>query len=153
MQQTTSLSSVPPQITPQQIQVSQQTQHYEGPVPHPDMLRGFDELVPGTAQKLIELAISESGHRRDLETKAVDANIAAQRLQLDIASRQSWIVFASDTIGQFMGFLMSAMCIGGAVWMGLHEHEAVALALAAVPTAAIVKAFFASRNGDGPKQS
>jgi uncharacterized membrane protein len=113
----------------------------------------FDELVPGTAQKLIELAISESGHRRDLETKAVDANIAAQRLQLDIASRQNWIVFASDTIGQFMGFLMSAMCIGGAVWMGLHEHEAVALALAAVPTAAIVKAFFASRNGDGPKQS
>lgn len=151
MQRSTTLSGAPQQVTPQQIQLTQQTQHYEGPVPHPDTLRGFDALVPGSAQKLIDLALSESLHRRDLESKAVDANIATQKRQLDIANKQSWIVFASDVMGQILGFTMSGACIAGAVWLALHDREVTAVALASLPIAAIAKAFFTPRNGNPPK--
>lgn len=40
------------------------TTHYQGSVPHPDILRGFDAVVPGTAARLVKLAEEESAHRR-----------------------------------------------------------------------------------------
>lgn len=117
----------------------QQTQVYQGAIPHPDVLRGFDELVPGTAQRLIQLAEDESLHRRSLETAAMQANIEAQQRSLAIGEYQSKAVFRSDTIGQASGLIVSILCIAGAIYA--RNETAIALALAALPTAAVIKAF------------
>ena len=58
--------------------------HYQGPIPPPDILQGLDDLVPGTAAKLIQLALDESEHRRSLEIKVANANISAQQQQSEI---------------------------------------------------------------------
>lgn len=42
---------------------------YSGPIPHPDILKGYDSMYPGAAKKMIDNGLEESSHRRMLETK------------------------------------------------------------------------------------
>ena len=88
------------------IATHQTVTHYEGAVPHPDILRGIDELVPGAAARLIKLAEDEAQHRRKLETMTIDANISAQQQQLLIEKQQSKAVFRSDLMGQIAGLVV-----------------------------------------------
>jgi len=125
-----------------QIFAAQQTvTHYQGAVPHPDILRGMDELVPGTAARLIKLAEDESIHRRKLEVMALEANIATQQKQLALGSQQNTSVFRSDFIGQLFGLVVCLFAIAAAVFLGLEGHDWLAVSIAAIPTAAIIKAF------------
>lgn len=145
------LNEKPQLNNPLSYQQTQATQLYQGPVPHPDILEKFDRLVPGTAQRLFQLAEDESIHRRKQEEQANQANISAQQKQLSIAEYQSKAVFRSDCLGQLAGGLISLICIGGAIYLSLNNHEVVAAALAAIPTASVIQAFFAKKNPDKPK--
>jgi len=121
------------------------TQLYEGPIPHPDVLARFDDRVPGTAHRLINLAIEESEHRRKMEEMAMAANVSTQSRNVAIAENQSKAVFRSDAISQFLGAAVTAACIFGAVYLAVNEHEGVAALLCAVPTGALIQAFFVKR--------
>ena len=127
------------------IQFQQHHQVFEGPTPHPDVLERYDALVPGTAQRLIDLAVEESHHRRTLESQAQAANIEAMNRQLTLAGDQSKAVFRSDVIGQVAGVFVALCCIGGAVSLAVVGRELAAAALAAIPTAAVIQAFFSKR--------
>ena len=126
---------------PQQQITGISTTTYQGPIPHPDILKGFDALVPGTAKDLIDLAKSESAHRRDLESRALDANIFAQKKQLEIAEYQSKVVFRTDISGQTLGAITSIFCIAASTYLVLNGHERAAIILASIPISAIVKSF------------
>jgi len=60
---------------------------WRGQLPHPDDLRAYDELVPGTAERLINqfvrereqlltLQVSQTEHREQLELRVTTSNIA-----------------------------------------------------------------------------
>lgn len=114
---------------------------YQGLIPHPAILQQFDDLIPGTAARIIQWAEDEQHHRRGLERQAHEANIAAQQRQLAIAEAQSRAVFKSDLVGQVLGFVVCLACVGGAVWLAMQGHYWVAGTLAAIPTAAVIQAF------------
>ena len=42
---------------------------YSGPIPHPNILKGYEELDTGAAKAIIKNGLAESDHRRNLETK------------------------------------------------------------------------------------
>lgn len=50
-------------------------QETSGPLPNPDILKRYDELVPGAADRIIRLAETEATHRRSLEDKIVTAQV------------------------------------------------------------------------------
>jgi uncharacterized membrane protein len=125
----------------QPMVVTTELQQYSGQIPPPALLRDFDTLVPGTAARLIQWAEDEQLHRRRLESDAQAANINAQQRQLAMNEYQSRSVFRSDMFGQALGFLVCAMCVAGAVWLGLAGQTASAVALAAIPTGAVLLAF------------
>jgi uncharacterized membrane protein len=69
---------------------------YSGPLPHPDILRKFEEVSPGAAKMILAKFEQQSDHRRDLESRVVRSNI-----------RQA------DT-GQWMAFgLLGTIIVGG----------------------------------------
>ncbi len=134
----------PPPVRPQpqpQQQIIERREAYQGLIPPPVILQQFDELIPGTAARLIQWAEDEQHHRQSLEREAQDANICAQRRQLDIADRQARSVFWSDMLGQAFGFVVCLACVTGAIALALQGHTATAIALAAIPTAATIQAF------------
>ncbi len=146
------VSAALPQIPVQQIAVQTGTHVYQGPIPPPEVLRGFEDVVEGSAKQLIQLAENESIHRRQLESAAMSANIAAQEHQLTISQYQSKAVFRSDTIGQIFGLIVSLACIAGAIYLAINGQQTVAIALAAIPTAAVIRAFFTRTHQVSPTQ-
>jgi uncharacterized membrane protein len=48
-----------------------QKQSFSGPLPHPDILRQYDEIIEGGAERIIKMAESQSAHRQELERWAV----------------------------------------------------------------------------------
>ena len=65
------------------------SQSFSGQLPPPDILRQFDEVVPGAAERIIKMAEDQSTHRRELEKKVIDSDI----------TRSKW--------GQILGFIIA----------------------------------------------
>ncbi len=121
-------------------------------LPPPAMLQEYDRFRPGTSELLIRWNEEEQAHRRRVELEALQANIAAQARQLELASRQgqtqhdavmyqAHTVRSSDAKGQVLGWLLCVGAVGGSIWLGLNGQTAVACVLAAIPTAAIIQSF------------
>lgn len=128
--------------------VTQVTQTFEGPIPHPTLLSQYDALVPGAAERILTMAESEAAHRHSLEQSAMTANIESQRRQLSIAEEQQNAVFRSDWWGQLFGFAVSTAAVCGAIALALNGQPWVAGVLAGLPIAAIVRAFRESHKNE-----
>lgn len=50
-------------------------QAFSGPLPHPDILKKFDEVVPGAAERIIKMAEGQFEHRTALERKVIESDI------------------------------------------------------------------------------
>ena len=136
------LANQPQRATPQQrteIQV-ERTEAFAGPLPHPDTLARYEDIVPGAAERILRWAESETEHRHNQDRRALDANIAAQEAQLRIGRRQTHFVFVSDMFGQMLGFIVSAAAIGGSIFLALNGHTVAACALVSLPLVGIVRA-------------
>ena len=72
---------------------------YQGDLPHPDILKGYQNLDPNAAQKIIDNGIAESQHRREMENKYLLGNIASHKL------------------GQLFGFIIALVVIIGGIYL------------------------------------
>jgi len=52
-----------------------QMEERRGPLPDPQTLREYDKVVPGAAERIIQMAEKEVDHRRDIQRRALDAQI------------------------------------------------------------------------------
>lgn len=59
--------------------VVHQSTSFSGPLPPPEILRRFDEVVPGAAERIIKMAEEQSGHRRELEKKVIESDVSRSR--------------------------------------------------------------------------
>ncbi len=64
------------ELVPHSIEVAAA---FHGPLPPPDMLRGYEETLPGLAERIVTEAETESAHRREMETTALAADISLAR--------------------------------------------------------------------------
>lgn len=60
--------------------VFQKLEFFQGDLPHPDILAGYDRLCPGAAEKIINNGIAESEHRREMEKTLMEERRADRRL-------------------------------------------------------------------------
>ncbi len=51
------------------LQVRGVVQHYQGPLPPPAMLRGYEELVPGGVARILAMAERQAAHRQTIESR------------------------------------------------------------------------------------
>lgn len=114
---------------------------FQGPLPPPELLKQYDSFMPGAAERIMAMAESETRHRHSQESLAINANIEAQRKQLEIAEQQSISTFKSDAKGQNLGFFVSILCVGGAIYLGVNGQPWLAGVLGGLPLAGIIRAF------------
>lgn len=80
---------------------------YNGPIPHPDILAGFDKLDKGAAKKIIDNGIAESLHRRRMENR--------------LLNREN----SMYTINRTLGFILAIVIIGGGFYLILNNHPII----------------------------
>ncbi len=69
---------------PQEEGLEIRRETYIGPLPHPEHLQRFEDILPGAADRIINMAEAQSAHRREME-----AHTLKSRLKFE--SRGQWL--------------------------------------------------------------
>ena len=57
-------------------------QHFTGPLPPPQILKGYEEVHPGTAERIISMAESEQQHRHNMQRKELNLFVGLKGLSM-----------------------------------------------------------------------
>jgi len=53
-----------------------QMQQFSGPLPHPSLLKEYQELISDSPERFLKMVEEEGKHRRELEIKSISAKIS-----------------------------------------------------------------------------
>lgn len=101
---------------------------FSGPLPPPDVLRGYEDACPGAAERILAMAEKQADHRRAMETRNQTQG-----------GRREWL-------GMILGFLVAMSAIGGGVYLIRHGSQAEGLTSIIVALGGLVGVFIYARN-------
>jgi len=117
------VSETPKKLISQRTETHIQQQVYRGPLPSPAILKEFDSVVPGCAERIIRMAEKQSDHRQFLEKTVIVGD--SKR-----ANHGLWV-----------GGVIAVLFLVGAVFL-IHEgHDWAGVALGSVDLVGIISAF------------
>lgn len=108
-------------------QVVSQSQFYSGPIPHPALLKQYDDIVYGAAQRILSMAEENQRHRIDLEQKITSSQLSTMKT------------------GQWMAFCLSLLAFGSSAFLAMNGQSAVAGIFISVTLVSLVAAFIQGR--------
>jgi uncharacterized membrane protein len=99
-----------------------QSFEFSGPLPPPQLLKGYNDAFPGCAERVVAMAERQSAHRQQLEKAVVESNCNAR--------------------GQWFAFILALVVIGGGVYLlaegkSLEGFSAIILAVGSIVGALI----------------
>ncbi|MFA4971711.1 MAG: DUF2335 domain-containing protein [bacterium] len=92
---------VPQQYQPSTPQARAQTlvaQQYSGPIPPPEAMEKYNQILPGAADRILKMAEQQSQHRQGLENSVVKGNLSHQRWGLIVGAIITIVVTVAGTI-------------------------------------------------------
>lgn len=92
---------------------------YQGDLPHPDILEGYNRLYPDAVKRIIENGIAESEHRRKMEDKYLSGNIAAHKFGQVLGFIVALAIITSGTFLIFTGHAITGSLMTGATAVGV----------------------------------
>jgi len=99
------------------------TESFSGPMPHPRHLQAYEAIVKGSGRELLDMAKGEQIHRHRM-----------QKFEM-VYPYLGWL---SGT----MGFLV---CVAGAVYLAMNNHEVVAGGMLGLPSLGVIGWFIKAR--------
>ena len=128
-----------PGLTVEHIQ--QIVEQRAGPIPPPDDLARYDEIIPSGADRIMAMAEQEAAHRLQLENKVVEARI-----------RDAGAARREKSFGQFFAFItaMTAV-ISGSIVAAMGQPYAGA-AIGGVSVGGLITAFIYGRRSEGQER-
>jgi uncharacterized membrane protein len=109
---------------------------FAGPLPHPEILAGYEEACPGAALRIIQMAEEEGRSRRALEAKAVDAQVEGMRRQ-----------FREARLGQIFAFLIAVLFLGCGTYIAALGQPWAGALFGGIGLGGIVTTFILGRAG------
>ena len=96
---------------------------YKGPVPHPDIVKGYNEVIPNGGERILAMSEKQSNHRIDLEKFAITEQLKQSRN------------------GQLLGFIIAVICLIFSFILSLTGHETVAALIGGSTIVGLVTTF------------
>ncbi|MCI1699483.1 DUF2335 domain-containing protein [Liquorilactobacillus nagelii] len=122
------------QLPPEQkAQAIEKLEMYSGPIPHPDILKKYDDIDPGAAKLIIENGVDESKHRRKMESDSLEY---ARRDN----KRRDYMGFSIGLVGMGIGGLL--------IWL---NHTVTGTIFSGVSLVMLVSLFLGKSNNDQSK--
>jgi uncharacterized membrane protein len=117
---------------------------FSGPLPPPEVLRAYEEMLPGCATRIIEMAERQSAHRRELEQQMTGAAIQEMRSR-----------FGEARFGQICALLLALLFVGAGTFAILQGHEvsgaSIAVTGGGIGIPAIIAAFMRGKAEKPPE--
>lgn len=106
------------------VKVTKQVmESFSGPLPHPKILREYNNICPGAADRILQLAEKQMEHRHDMEKTLIRSN-----------SRNSFL-------GILFAFLLGLLIIGGGIYCVAIGRQVSGLIFGGAGLAAVIIAF------------
>lgn len=104
--------------------VAMKQEIFKGPLPHPSILKGYEEIDPGSAHKIIESGLAESRDRRELQRRTFEA-IKEER------KRRDWMGYSIGFFIVAIGALLvyTGHAVYGSIFSGVSAIAMVSLFL------------------------
>jgi len=102
-----------------QVQAQITAQHYSGPVPPPEILRGYDQVIPGAAERILEMAEADQRHTHEMEARAQKRVFAERKRGQIFALVVSLGAFTAAAVMSYFGAEKAAMVLSGSTIVGL----------------------------------
>lgn len=81
---------------------------FSGPIAHPRHLREYEEILPGSAERIVSMAEKAQSHNQSMETKIVNGSIRTSQHAM------------------YLGFVALIILIGGAIYAGMNGNNILA---------------------------
>ena len=78
---------------------------FSGPIPPPNIIKGYEEVVPGSANRIIAMAEKQSEHRQEME-----------RVMINAEARDS-------LLGVLFAFILGTLCIVASIIIVINVPE------------------------------
>ncbi|VTY27960.1 Uncharacterised protein [Streptococcus parasanguinis] len=103
---------------------------YSGPIPHPMLLKEFNDVIPNGADRIMAMAEKQSEHRINIEDKVVNAN-----------NRDSFlgVVFAG---------IIAILIVLGAIFLIYNKRSIQGFAILIGASATYIGVFLKSKSSD-----
>ena len=102
----------------EQVTIHQQQIH-QGSLPSPVTLNQYDQIVPGAAERILQMAEQDAQHQRDISIMALDAHRREVRLGQILGFGIGVLSFSTCIVALFLGSEKTAIAIGGTTVIGL----------------------------------
>ena len=118
-------SQAPFSILPEETQSeSQRTLHqvsvqHQGPIPSPVVLQQYEDIIPGAAERILQMAEQDATHQHDMHRKALDAQRREVRRGQILGFGIGIAALGSCLAALFLGHPTTAGIIGGTTVVGL----------------------------------
>lgn len=112
------------------------TEQFQGPIPPPQVLSGYEQLLPGSADRILSMAEKETEHRQKMETKALDAEIEGSKSEAKDTKR-----------GQICGLIIGITALVSGSYTAISGFPWAGSFIGAGGVAGLVSAFIAGRKG------
>lgn len=76
---------------------------FSGPLPPPEVQESYDRIVPGSAKKIIAMALRQSKHRQELERKVIESDVQRSREGLWVGGVLSLASILLGAVAVFTG--------------------------------------------------
>ncbi|MCP4115428.1 MAG: DUF2335 domain-containing protein [Desulfobacteraceae bacterium] len=107
---------------------------FQGPIPPPELLAGYDDVVPGAADRIIALAEKETAHRHEMEKKVLDAEVK-------VISNEAREIF----LGQIFAFLIGTTTVLAGVYAAVHGAQITGSLIGTSGVVGLVSVFILGR--------
>jgi uncharacterized membrane protein len=106
-----------------QRQLQMQAVSFSGPLPPPQLLHQYNEVVPDGAERLMKMAEVQQTHRQELERTVIHGNVR------------------SEARGQWMGLLISLVVVGAGTYLAAIGKQLTGGLLVGVDVVALASVF------------
>ncbi len=93
--------------------IAAQFQHYQGPLPKPQDLHEYDQILPGSAERIISMWEEQVRHRHGLERSVIDSDVTNSKKGLMLGFVISVISIIAGSICIWHGNTVGGTIIGG----------------------------------------
>lgn len=96
---------------------------FSGPIPHPELLKKYEDIKEGFAERIVSMAEIQLNHRVSCEDKVVEGSVSDSKR------------------GQIFAFVLSLLFLGSAVFLGFNGHDWLAGGLGGGTLVSLVTVF------------
>lgn len=108
---------------------------FQGPLPHPEILKGYDLIIPGAAERILVMAEKEQTHRIDSDRYIIEEQMTQFKR------------------GQMMGFILCLVLIVVAIVFAFLGHVVLATIILSGTIVSLAMIFVLRKKPDTKSQS